>query len=288
MAISFSCKGCGASGVVPDSAAGMKGTCEKCGATVLVGGVPAKAGVQKVCVMCGTDVAGKKRTKDTAGSYYCQPCWQSKLAVIREAPQLAAVGANHNSLAELGAREAQGVELVNDPAEDLGVLVCCPACGMDVPAPEMTTDDFGEPLCGTCHRERNAPLELVDAPAALPSLPPPLPTPTRVAPMAARVPPKTRTSVTMSGSGSGGMGLMAVGALMAGGGATASIVGYHAATHGSNGGRYYVFTGLIISGIITFFRGLAKRRAGDRGGGLWLPLRVLVSLPGCNSGSWSR
>jgi hypothetical protein len=31
--------------------------------------------VTKICVICGSDVAQVKRTKDAAGNYYCQPCW---------------------------------------------------------------------------------------------------------------------------------------------------------------------------------------------------------------------
>ena len=32
---------------------------------------------QKVCRICGQDVSGKKRTKDAAGHYYCQPCYDA-------------------------------------------------------------------------------------------------------------------------------------------------------------------------------------------------------------------
>lgn len=32
--------------------------------------------VQKMCRVCGTDVANQKRTKDAAGNYYCQPCYE--------------------------------------------------------------------------------------------------------------------------------------------------------------------------------------------------------------------
>lgn len=33
--------------------------------------------IQKVCSVCGADVATRKRTKDSAGNYYCQPCYGS-------------------------------------------------------------------------------------------------------------------------------------------------------------------------------------------------------------------
>jgi len=34
----------------------------------------------KVCKKCGTDCAGKPRTKDAKGNYYCQPCYQALTA----------------------------------------------------------------------------------------------------------------------------------------------------------------------------------------------------------------
>ena len=33
--------------------------------------------IEKRCRICGVDVAGQKRTKDTAGNYYCQPCYEA-------------------------------------------------------------------------------------------------------------------------------------------------------------------------------------------------------------------
>ncbi len=36
--------------------------------------------VQKICVVCGKDVAGLKRVKDRTGRYYCDPCHQNLLA----------------------------------------------------------------------------------------------------------------------------------------------------------------------------------------------------------------
>jgi len=36
------------------------------------------AGIQKVCVICGEDVANRPRTKDQQGRYYCNPCWDAK------------------------------------------------------------------------------------------------------------------------------------------------------------------------------------------------------------------
>jgi hypothetical protein len=36
--------------------------------------------VQKICSVCGEDVANQKRTKDSAGNYYCQPCYDDARA----------------------------------------------------------------------------------------------------------------------------------------------------------------------------------------------------------------
>jgi hypothetical protein len=41
----------------------------------------------KRCCVCGTDVAGRKRTKDPRGNYYCQPCWDHKAARESHAAQ---------------------------------------------------------------------------------------------------------------------------------------------------------------------------------------------------------
>jgi hypothetical protein len=42
---------------------------------------------QKMCVACGTDVAGQKRTKDAAGNYYCASCWVAKSTPQKTASQ---------------------------------------------------------------------------------------------------------------------------------------------------------------------------------------------------------
>src|SRR5581483_5111477 len=37
----------------------------------------------KRCSVCGTDVSQQKRTKDTNGRYYCQPCYSTKIGERR-------------------------------------------------------------------------------------------------------------------------------------------------------------------------------------------------------------
>src|SRR5688572_25304500 len=109
MAITVKCGACGNTAQAPDTAAGAKGKCRACGAVVEVpklgapsasapsAGVPSgrapQASSPKMCVACGVDVAGKKRTKDPRGNYYCQPCWDAKVREGKAVPVQAGVGA---------------------------------------------------------------------------------------------------------------------------------------------------------------------------------------------------
>jgi hypothetical protein len=47
------------------------------------GNAPVERASSKLCCICGTDVSSEKRTKDTAGNYYCQPCYVSRSASNR-------------------------------------------------------------------------------------------------------------------------------------------------------------------------------------------------------------
>jgi len=38
------------------------------------------AGIQKICVVCGENVANRPRTKDQHGRYYCNSCWTAETA----------------------------------------------------------------------------------------------------------------------------------------------------------------------------------------------------------------
>jgi hypothetical protein len=121
--------------------------------------------IAKVCVMCGQDVAGRPRTKDQAGRYYCNPCWSSAISKAPGKPQNHAPQAAHHLCCDCGGRfdgehvyeqdgehickrcysqreesEAAGEEA--DPLADLasaaaastppkvqGELFLCPVCG---------------------------------------------------------------------------------------------------------------------------------------------------------------
>jgi hypothetical protein len=78
MPIRTVCAKCGKVAQAPDSAAGKRARCTGCGQIVSIPAAPSTASA-KICTTCGIDVAGIKRTKDTAGRYYCGPCWQAKV-----------------------------------------------------------------------------------------------------------------------------------------------------------------------------------------------------------------
>lgn len=46
---------------------------------------PASAQLAKVCVTCGKDVSGQKRTRDERGRYFCAPCWAAAALAARAA-----------------------------------------------------------------------------------------------------------------------------------------------------------------------------------------------------------
>jgi hypothetical protein len=51
--------------------------------------VPAKVPTAKICTVCGTDVSGKKRTKDRRGRYYCNTCWDELVERHRQQSSVA-------------------------------------------------------------------------------------------------------------------------------------------------------------------------------------------------------
>src|ERR1035437_10707335 len=69
--ITVECPKCKMAMEVPDTAAGARGKCRKCGGIVQV-----PSGVQKICIGCGADVSAAKRVKDDAGQYRCTNCYQ--------------------------------------------------------------------------------------------------------------------------------------------------------------------------------------------------------------------
>jgi hypothetical protein len=112
MAIRAQCDNCGKVYNLPDESAGKRLRCKQCAVAFTVpsatGGLSASAdrastgsklpvaqttaGPQKICVVCQQNVAGRPRTKDKAGNYYCQACYEEK-ARSREQLASSRVGA---------------------------------------------------------------------------------------------------------------------------------------------------------------------------------------------------
>jgi hypothetical protein len=84
MSIVFACAGCKSRIETPSSVAGKRGKCHKCGQ---INTVPPAA--SKICRSCGIDVANQPRTKDGTGNYFCQPCWNSRIAEAKSVVDLA-------------------------------------------------------------------------------------------------------------------------------------------------------------------------------------------------------
>src|SRR5215210_5208858 len=69
------CSGCGAALDLTDLA---DNRCPKCGQTAEFRPAESVEGVvQKLCCICGADVAGQPRMKDKTGAYFCIPCGQA-------------------------------------------------------------------------------------------------------------------------------------------------------------------------------------------------------------------
>ena len=200
MAITVKCGACGSIAQAPDTAAGAKGKCRACGAVVEIpklgaaaaGAAPAGAGSvapraaasPKMCVACGVDVAGKKRTKDPRGNYYCQPCWDVKVREGKAVPVQAGVGAGAGS----GVAGGGGEDPVDFPCAECGVLG----------GPDDVYDDNGRYVCKACWDAQDAgaapyakpdPVWAPDQSAAHPPLPPLPPVPGAAAPVASAPPP---------------------------------------------------------------------------------------------------
>jgi hypothetical protein len=70
-------------------------------------------GPQKICVVCGQNVAGRPRTKDNSGNYYCRSCYDEK---ARAREQLAASRVGAPALVGGGGGDGGGEEEVIDLA----------------------------------------------------------------------------------------------------------------------------------------------------------------------------
>ncbi len=73
--------------------------------------------IEKICRVCGKDVANSKRTKDKAGNYYCQPCYEN--AQQRHSPPAKPLPVNAEAPTPV-------VSAIVQASPD---LFACPSCG---------------------------------------------------------------------------------------------------------------------------------------------------------------
>ncbi|MGN6366944.1 MAG: hypothetical protein ACTHN5_01655 [Phycisphaerae bacterium] len=124
------------------------------------------ASVQKICVGCSADVANQKRVKDAQGNYYCQGCYEARLAekkagarAAQPEPVAAAAAAapdpydfppEPQDIGEIGLAEPPQ-ELAPEPAAS--DLFGCADCKKLVPSSQIRNDD-GEFVCSRCFSKR--------------------------------------------------------------------------------------------------------------------------------------
>src|SRR5216110_2146698 len=121
MPIRAQCKNCGKVYNLPDENGGKRLRCKQCAAAFTVPNAAPAAnapaanaptvGPQKICVVCGQNVAGRPRTKDNSGNYYCRSCYDEK---ARAREQLAASRVGAPALVGVGGGDGGGEEEVID------------------------------------------------------------------------------------------------------------------------------------------------------------------------------
>lgn len=102
--------------------------------------------VAKVCVMCGQDVAGKPRTKDRAGRYYCNPCWET--ATARSSRQLGNGSGQR--------REGLTYGVVEEHPIHVPALYECRQCRGQFAEHHVYSDTDGGIICKECFSQRTA------------------------------------------------------------------------------------------------------------------------------------
>ena len=265
MAIAISCPSCRTAFNVSDSAAGKVGKCRKCGGAI---SVPKAVPSGKVCADCGIDVGGQKRTKDTAGRYFCQPCWTAKVATGRATvatPASMASGRSTAIASRSSSVAAPPLPLGDEQDNDVAALEDCPICKMSVPADEMVPGDDDQMVCRSCaHQE----ISLADIPDELPvnenvpyqAAPPPVPAAARnSAPRGAPLQYQPRPKAQMQRSSSSyDRALIYNGIIFTIGVAVTVITYMMAAGHGT----FFVAWGAILFGGIRFILALIGKLSG--------------------------
>ena len=111
--------------------------------------------VQKLCCVCGQDVASKKRVKDPRGQYYCEACYSAYTSKSAVGEKHAATGGV--AVAAPPAPPADDmldlapVREFETPKED---MFGCSACKKLLPKRQIRNVD-GEFICHACYAKRN-------------------------------------------------------------------------------------------------------------------------------------
>jgi len=268
MAIAISCPSCGAVAKAPDSAAGKSARCRKCGNSVTI---PATGTPEKLCTSCGVDVSGQKRTKDTAGRYFCQPCWQAKLGASqrsttagtpRSASQPVRAAATSSSQRKVAPPELARAKA---PAPLRPALAECTVCANSVPENELVPGDNDQMICRACATQEMSFADLPDEPVAVdqnapyrtPVLPlPPLNPSKSTLGYQSKAPPRAKPARV---SGSAHDHALILNGLICGAG-IALTVGTYLMSHGH--GTFIVAWGAILFGGIRFVMALIGKLSG--------------------------
>jgi hypothetical protein len=107
--------------------------------------------VQKLCCICGKDVAAVKRVKDQRGRYYCEPC-------ARRANQAAPPRAPAPASAPPPAPDPDDLDLapLGDDASKSTPMAACSHCKKLLPERQVRYID-GEFICNACASQRQQP-----------------------------------------------------------------------------------------------------------------------------------
>ncbi len=103
------------------------------------------ATASKTCIACGTDCAGKPRTKDGQGRYMCKPCFEAKSAKAAAKPAPKAPAPRAAPVTDTIPIEDDGVLaslLESEPSAASPSMTPCPSCGAGLMA--------GAVICTTC------------------------------------------------------------------------------------------------------------------------------------------
>lgn len=104
--------------------------------------------ILKKCSTCGIDVAGRKRWKDGAGNYYCDPCWAKRLQEHRRQNE-SAVNREENSEPPAISDLEQLAVAAESGEESASNMLACAGCGTEMQWHDAH-EHAGKPFCFQC------------------------------------------------------------------------------------------------------------------------------------------